>query len=191
MTDLTTTAAPASPALTPQQIVRKRAAGEPVFPDDTEQAHEHVVTVRLENTLGALNRAVNLFSARGFNLDSVSVGETEDRGVSRMTLVTRGNDRVIAQVVRQLDNLVDVHQVEDLCDRAYVERELCLVSVRYKPETRREILDTIEIFRGKVVNVTPDIMTIEVTGPTKKVNAFIGLMEPLGIEEVARRWFSH
>lgn len=173
--------------LTPQQIFRKRAAGEPIGPDDAEQAHRHVVSVLVENTIGALNRVANLFSARGFNLESVAVGETDDPGVSRLTLVTTGNDRIIGQVVHQLDNLVDTLAVDDLTDTEYVERELCLLKVRYTPERRAEIMETATtIFRGQVIDITPETMTFELTGPTKKINAFLGLMRPYGIEEVAR-----
>jgi acetolactate synthase-1/3 small subunit len=173
-------------ALTPQQFSRRKAAGEPLFPDDPGQVHRHVITVLLENSVGALNRVANLFSARGFNLESVAVGETDDPALSRLTLVTRGNDRIIAQVMRQLNNLVDALRVEDLTESAYVERELCLLKVRYTKMSRSEIMDTLEIFRGKVVDISPEAMTVELTGPTQKINAFIGLMRAYGIEEVAR-----
>ncbi len=174
------------PTLTPQQIYRKSAAGEPFGPGQAEQRHRHVITVLLENSIGALNRVVNLFSARGFNLESVVVGETEEPSISRMTLVTTGNDRIIGQVIRQLNNLVDALHVDDLTDKAFVERELCLLKVAVRPETRAELLDTLDIFRGKVINVTPESMTFELTGPNRKVNAFIGMMRPHGILEVAR-----
>lgn len=175
--------------LTRQQIRRKRKFGEPLLPEEeaeTEQEHRHIIAVRLENTIGALNRVTNLFSARGFNLESVAVGETEDPSVARLTLVTTGNDRIIAQITRQLDNLVNTLDVTDLTDSEHVERELCLLKVRYTSETRSEVLDIKDIFRGRVVNVTPETMIIEVTGPNKKINAFIGMMQEHGIEEVAR-----
>ena len=140
----------------------------------------------LENGIGALNRVANMFSARGFNLESVAVGETDDPTVSRMTLVTTGNDRIIGQVLRQLNNLVDTLVVQDLTEEAYVERELCLLKVGYTSANRAELLDTLEIFRGKVINITPTTMTFELTGPTTKVNAFMGMMQPHGILEIAR-----
>lgn len=174
------------PTLTPQQILRKRKAGEPLVPGEPEQVHRHTISVLLENTIGALIRVVNLFSARGFNLESVTVGETDDPTVSRMTLVTTGNDRIIGQVLRQLDRLVDTLHVEDLTGSSFVERELCLLKVRYSNETRAAIMDTAEVFRGKVVDITPDTMTFELTGPTSKIEAFIKLMKPHGILEVAR-----
>lgn len=175
-----------SATLTPQQLLRKKKSGEPLFPDEPESIHRHTIAVRVENSIGALNRIINLFSQRGFNLESVAVGETEEASVSRLTIVTTGNDRIIAQVLRQLDNLVDTLEVDDLTSEAYVERELCLLKIRYTSESRAEIMDHVGIFRGKVVDITADTMTFEVTGPTKKVNAFVGLMRPHGIEEIAR-----
>lgn len=175
--------------ITRQQIRRKRKFGEPILPeeeDETDQEHRHILAVELENTIGALNRVTNLFSARGFNLESVAVGETEDPSVARLTLVTVGNDRIVAQITRQLDGLVNTLDVTDLTDAEHVERELCLLKVRYTSETRSEVLDIKDIFRGRVVNVTPETMILEVTGPNKKINAFIGMMQSHGIEEVAR-----
>lgn len=172
--------------LTPQQVLRKKKFGEPIYEHEDEQVHRHLIAVRLENSIGALNRVANLFSARGFNLESVAVGETEDPSIARMTLSTTGNDRIIAQVLRQLDGLVDTLEVADLTEADHVERELCLLKVRYTSENRAELMDTIEIFRGKVVDVSPEAMTVELTGPTKKINAFTGMMKPHGIEEVAR-----
>lgn len=172
--------------LTPQQILRKKKFGEPIDSDEERKDRRHVITVLLENSIGALNRVVNLFSARGFNLESVAVGGTGDQDVARMTLSTTGNDRIIVQVIRQLEGLVDTLEVEDLTGTEYVERELCLVKVQYTSANRAEIMDTLDIFRGKVVDVTPATMTFELTGPTKKINAFIGMMRPHGIVEVAR-----
>ncbi len=175
--------------LTRQQIRRKRKFGEPILPeeeDETDQEHRHILAVEVENTIGALNRVTNLFSARGFNLESVAVGETEDPSIARLTLVTVGNDRIVAQITRQLDGLVNTYDVTDLTDAEHVERELCLLKVQYTSETRSEVLDIKDIFRGRVVNVTPETMIIEVTGPTKKINAFIGMMQEHGIVEVAR-----
>lgn len=172
--------------LTPEQVRRRRAAGAPVFPGEARREHRHVIAVLVENTIGALNRIVNLFSARGFNLESVAVGETDDPTVSRLTLVTTGDDRIIGQVNRQLDRLVDVLAVDDLTGTPFLERELCLVRVRYSAESRPALMDLLGIFRGHVVDVTPEAMTFELAGPTKKINAFIGLMQPHGIAEIAR-----
>jgi acetolactate synthase-1/3 small subunit len=172
--------------LTEQQLLRKKKFGEPIFDDEEKEDHRHVIALLVENSIGALNRIVNMFSQRGFNLESVAVGETDDSSIARMTLVTTGNDRIIAQVLRQLNNLVDTLEVEDLTDEEHVERELCMLKVRYTSANRAEIMDTIEIFRGKVVDITPATMTFEITGPAKKINAFIGLMRPHGIVEIAR-----
>lgn len=172
--------------LTPQQIFRKKAAGEGIEPGEPESVHRHVIIVLLENSIGALNRVANMFSARGFNLESVSVGPTDDPSVSRMTIVTTGNDRIIGQVLQQLNNLVDTLLVDDVTNEDFVERELCLIKVSFTKETRAELMDTINIFRGNVVNITPDTMTFELTGPTTKINAFVGMMQPHGIKEIAR-----
>ncbi|PSQ75960.1 MAG: acetolactate synthase small subunit [Bacteroidetes bacterium QH_8_67_23] len=161
--------------------------GQPVHEEGGEaDANRHLIAVRVKNTIGALNRVANMFSARGFNLESVAVGETDEEGVARMTLATTGNDRIIAQVIRQLDGLVDTLDVEDLTNHEYVERELCLLKVRYTSENRAEIMDTLDIFRGKVVDVKPGTMTFELTGPTKKINAFLGMMRSHEIVEIAR-----
>lgn len=171
---------------TPQQILRKRSSGEPVFPGDQEQAHRHIISVLLENTDGALNRVASMFSARGFNLESVAVGETEDPTISRMTLVTTGNDRIIAQVIRQLNRLIDTLEVIDITHKEHVERELCLLKVFYTAESRAQIMDIVNIFRGQVIDITTEAMIFELTGQTRKINAFIDLMRPHGIKEVAR-----
>lgn len=173
-------------AYTPQQIIRRKAGGQPVEPGDAEQIHRHTITVLLENSIGALIRVVNLFSARGFNLESVTVGETNDPLISRMNIVTTGNDRIIAQVLRQLTRLIDTLEVDDVTGGDFVERELCLLKVGYCTVSRTEIMDVNAIFRGKVVDITPGTMTFELTGPTDKIDAFIDMMRPHGILEVAR-----
>jgi acetolactate synthase-1/3 small subunit len=172
--------------LTKQQIIRRKAAGEPIEIDDKEKVHEHTISVLVENSIGAFIRVVNMFSARGFNLTSVAVGQTDDPTISRMNIVTTGNDRVIAQILRQLERLIDTLHVEDLTSEPFVERELCLLRVRYTTSTRAEIMDVNSIFRGKVVDITSEAMTFEITGPTAKVDAFVNLMRRHGIEEVAR-----
>ena len=172
--------------LTPQQIFRKRAAGEPLNEGESPQIRRHIINVTLDNSIGALNRVANLFCQRGFNLESVAVGKTDDTSLSRMTLVTAGTTRKIEQALLQLENLVDTIEVDDVTDLEYVERELCLLKVRYTSKNRPEVMDIIDIFEGKVVDITHETMTIEVTGPTKKVNAFVGMMEPFGIDELHR-----
>ena len=172
--------------LTPQQLIRKRAAGEPVEPGAPPQVHQHIINVLVENSMGALIRVVNMFSARGFNLDSVTVGVTDDPTISRMCIVTSGNDRVISQILRQLNRLVDTIEVYDVTGTDFVERELCIIKVRCRGDKRAEVLQINEIFRGRVVDVTPGILALEIVGPTKKVDAFVNLMKRHGIDEVAR-----
>ena len=153
---------------------------------DSADIEQHIFFVLLENSMGALIRVVNMFSARGFNLDSVTVGVTEDPTVSRLCIVTRGSVRVISQILRQLNRLVDTIEVDDLTGTDFVERELCIIKVRCRGEKRADVLQVNEIFRGRVVDVTPDILALEIVGPTKKVDAFVNLMKPHGIDEVAR-----
>jgi len=172
--------------LTSQQIIRKKAAGEPIEPNEGALIHRHTITVLVENTIGALIRVVNMFSARGFNIESITVGLTDDPAVSRMNIVTTGNDRIIAQVLRQLNRLIDTLEVDDLTNEEFVEREMCLLKVRYNGQNRAEIMDVNTIFRGKVVDITPYAMTFELTGPTSKIDAFINMMRPHEIIEVAR-----
>jgi len=116
----------------------------------------------------------------------VTVGVTEDPTVSRLCIVTRGSVRVISQILRQLNRLVDTIEVDDLTGTDFVERELCIIKVRCRGEKRADVLQVNEIFRGRVVDVTPDILALEIVGPTKKVDAFVNLMKPHGIDEVAR-----
>lgn len=172
--------------LTKQQIYRKRESGQPIHPDEAVAPRRHVISVLLENHMGALNRVTSMFSARGFNLESVAVGETEDPTISRLTLVTTGNTGVIRQTLRQLNRLIDTLKVEDLTVHDHVERELCLLKVRYTVENRSSIMDVMNIFRGKVVDISSDTLMFEITGPTQKINAFMNLLKPYGIVDVAR-----
>ncbi len=172
--------------LTPQQIKRKKAAGEPIEPGEDELIHRHTIMVLAENSIGSLIRVINMFAARGFNIDSITVGATDDRSISRMHIVTTGNERIIAQILRQLSRLVDTIEVCDLTETNYVERELCLLKVRYTPQSRAEIMDVNTVFRGKVVDITPNAFTFELTGPSPKIDAFIDMMRPHKIVEVAR-----
>ena len=131
----------------------------------------HVVTLLVENEFGVLARIAGLFSGRGFNIESLGVSETLDPTVSTMTIVTRGDDQIIEQVIKQLNKLVSVIKVVDLIDKDFVEREMVLVKVAANAETRAEILRVAEIFRGKVIDVGSKTYTIEVTGDEKKINA--------------------
>ncbi len=147
---------------------------------------KHTIAVLVENKFGVLSRVAGLFSARGYNIESLSVGETLDPTVSRMTLVVRGDEFVIEQVMKQLHKLIDVIKVIDLTQENHVERELVLVRVNAEPQHRAEILRTADIFRAKVVDVTPTTFTLEVTGDESKLDAIIELLRPMGIQEVVR-----
>jgi acetolactate synthase-1/3 small subunit len=146
----------------------------------------HVITLQVENEFGALARIAGLFSGRGFNIESLSVAETLDPTVSSMTIVTRGDDTIIEQVLKQLNKLVPVIKVVDLIDKDFVEREMILIKVSATPHTREEVLRVVEIFRGKVVDVGTKTYTIEVTGDEKKIDALLNLLKPLGIKEMVR-----
>jgi acetolactate synthase-1/3 small subunit len=146
----------------------------------------HVITLLVENEFGVLTRIAGLFSGRGFNIESLCVAETLDPTVSTITIVTRGDDQIIEQVLKQLNKLIPVIKVVDLIEKDFVEREMVLVKVSANAETREEILRVVDIFRGKVIDVGSKTYTIEVTGDEKKINAILALLKPLGIKELVR-----
>lgn len=147
---------------------------------------EHIISVMVENKFGVLSRVSGLFSGRGFNIDSLSVGPTMDPSVSMMTLVTRGDDRIIEQIMKQLNKLIDVIKVVDLTEGAYVARETVLIKISAKGEDRAEALRITDIFRARVIDSTPSTYTIEVTGDTNKIEAIMNLLRPLGIKDLVR-----
>jgi len=140
----------------------------------------------MENESGALSRVAALFSARGYNIESLTVATTEDASLSRMTLVTRGTEDVIEQITKQLNKLIDVVKLMDMYEVAHIEREMMLIKVRAVNGGREEIKRLAEIFRGRIIDVTDSIFTIEVTGTSDKLDAFIGVIEPSDIIEVVR-----
>ena len=146
----------------------------------------HTISVLVKNEFGVLSRVSGLFSARGFNIESLTVAETLDPLFSRMTIVTEGNDQIVEQILKQLRKLIDVMKVSDLTGRDFVERELALVKVTAEERTRAEVLRVVDIFRGKVVDVTPKTYTIEVTGTEDKIRALLHLLKPMGIREIIR-----
>ncbi len=146
----------------------------------------HTISVLVENEFGVLSRVAGLFSGRGFNIESLCVAETIDPGTSRMTIVTSGNEQILEQIKKQLNKLINVIKVVDHHSGEYVERELVLIKVTAETETRAEILRIVDIFRGRVVDVTPRTYTIEITGDEGKINAIIEMLRPLGIKEIAR-----
>ncbi len=147
----------------------------------------HVISVLVDNEPGVLSRVAGLFSGRGFNIESLNVAETLDSEVSRMTLVTRGNDQIIEQIIKQLNKLVNVIKVVDfLSGSDYVDREMAMIQINADGSSRAEILRIIDIFRGRVVDVAPKSYTIEITGDDQKIQAVIDLLLPFGIIEIVR-----
>lgn len=146
----------------------------------------HIISVLVENRVGVLARVAGLFTGRGFNIESLAVAETEDPTLSRMTILTTGDARIIEQVTKQLNKLIDVIKVVDLSRENYVERELVLVKVRAETEQRAEILRIADIFRGNIIDVSAKSYVVEVTGDAEKIQAFIGLIKPIGLLEIVR-----
>lgn len=146
----------------------------------------HTISVLVENQPGVLARIAGLFSARGFNIDSLAVGETETADISRMTIVVKGDDRILEQVEKQLNKLPDVIKVADFIDTEYLERDLMLVKVECNPKTRSEIIEIADIFRAKILDVAKDSLIIELTGDEEKLEALIKLVKPFGIREMVR-----
>jgi acetolactate synthase-1/3 small subunit len=151
-------------------------------------SHEakHTISVLVENEFGVLTRVAGLFSGRGFNIESLSVAPTLDDSISRMTIVTSGDDRILEQITKQLNKLIDTIKVVDFTDSEYVERELALIKVQATEDTRAEILRIVDIFRGNVVDVTPRSYTMEITGAPSKIQAVVDLLKPIGIQELVR-----
>jgi acetolactate synthase-1/3 small subunit len=146
----------------------------------------HIISVLVENEFGVLARVSGLFSGRGFNIESLCVAETHEPNISAMTIVTRGSDGILEQILKQLNKLLNVIKVTDFQDVEYVSREMVLVKINADEKTREEILRMAEIFRGRVVDVSPKSYTVEVTGNEEKVKAFLTLVKPLGIKELVR-----
>ncbi len=146
----------------------------------------HIISILLENEPGALSRVAGLFSARGYNIESLTVAPTEDVSVSRMTLTTRGSDEIIEQITKQLNKLVDVIRLLDLTEGAHVEREMMLVKVRASGPWREEIKRLSDIFRGRIIDVTSNTYMIELTGTGEKLDAFINALDRKSIMEVVR-----
>ncbi|OGL39357.1 MAG: acetolactate synthase small subunit [Candidatus Schekmanbacteria bacterium GWA2_38_11] len=147
---------------------------------------KHTISVMVENKFGVLARVSGLFSSRGFNIESLSVGETTDSTVSRMTIVTRGDDQIIEQVIKQLRRLIDVIKVTDLTEDNFVEREMVLIKVNSDSKSKSEVLEIVNVFRGKIIDLSPRSYIIEVTGDSEKIDAILGLLKPIGIKEIAR-----
>jgi acetolactate synthase-1/3 small subunit len=152
----------------------------------SEHTKRHTIAVLVENKFGAFNRIAGLFSAKGYNIESLSVGPTEDESVSRMTIVTEGDDAIIEQIMKQLNKVIDTIKVTDLTYESFVERELVLVKVQTTADSRSEIMQIAEIFRAKVVDISARTLTLEATGSKQKVDAIIKMLKPFVIKEIAR-----
>jgi acetolactate synthase-1/3 small subunit len=146
----------------------------------------HTISILLENEAGALSRVSGLFSARGYNIESLTVAPTEDPTLSRMTLVTRGSDDIIEQIIKQLNKLVDVVKLVDLTEGAHIEREMLLIKVKAQGAAREEVKRLADIFRGHIIDVTDTTYTIELTGAGDKLDAFIQAMDGTNILETVR-----
>ena len=147
---------------------------------------QHVVSVLVENRAGTLSRVSGLFSRRGFNIDSLTVGETEDPSISRMTIAVSGNERVLEQIIKQLGKLVDVIAIRELEPDSCVRREIMLVKVKADEKTRPAVIEIAGIFRGRVVDVSHATITVEATGDFEKLNGLLLLLRPYGVLELAR-----
>jgi acetolactate synthase-1/3 small subunit len=146
----------------------------------------HTISILVENKFGVLSRVSGLFSGRGYNIESLSVGETIDPQISIMTIVTTGDDQIIEQITKQLNKLIDVIKVTDMKELEHVEREMVLVKVAPRQQDKTEVLNLTEIFRGRIVDSSQKTYTIEITGDEKKIEAFVELMKPMGVKEFVR-----
>ena len=146
----------------------------------------HIISILMENEPGALSRVVGLFSQRNFNIETLNVAPTEDPSLSRLTVTTIGDDRVIEQITKHLNKLIDVVKLVDLTEGNHIERELMLVKVKAIGAARDEVKRTADIFRAQVVDVTSNLYTVQITGDAVKLDAFLQAMAPIGILEVAR-----
>ncbi len=154
--------------------------------NEKKTVEKHTISVLVENKFGVLARIANLFSARGFNIDSLAVGETEDPTISRMTIVLKGDEKILEQVKKQLNKLIDIIKVADFTLKPFVSRELMLIKVKCSAKDKTEIFRIIESVGAKVINAGAQAITIEETGDESKVNALIELLRPYGIKEIVR-----
>ena len=147
---------------------------------------KHIIGMLVQNRPGVLARVVGLFSGRGFNIENITAAETNEPGITRITVVTSGDEHILVQIVKQVNKLIDIIKVFDFREMEYVDREMVLIKVRAEQQTRAEVLRISDIFRGKVVDVSPHYYTIEVTGNESKISAILELLGQIGIVEVAR-----
>jgi acetolactate synthase I/III small subunit len=153
---------------------------------NNEDNQKHILSLLVDNEPGVLTRITGLFSGRGFNIESLCVAETNEPNVSRVTIVTNGDLNILEQIKKQLNKLINVIKVMDFKNTPFVQRELALIKVRAKPEHRAEILRMVDIFRSRVVDVGAEYYTMELTGDEDKIDAFLELLKPMGIKEIAK-----
>lgn len=146
----------------------------------------HTISVLAEDEFGVLSRVASLFSARGFNIDSLNVAPTNEEGMSRITIVTNGDENILEQITKQLNKLIDVVKVIDFTDGSGLLREMALIKVSAEDDSRAEVLRIVDIFRAKIIDVTPKSYTIETTGDPVKIDAILELLRPLGLKELVR-----
>ncbi|EPC00013.1 acetolactate synthase [Litchfieldella anticariensis FP35 = DSM 16096] len=146
----------------------------------------HIISILMENEPGALSRVVGLFAQRNYNIETLNVAPTDDPTLSRLTVTTIGDDRVIEQITKHLNKLIDVVKLVDLTEGNHIERELMLVKVKALGAARDEVKRTADIFRAQIVDVTPSLYTVQITGDAGKLDAFLQAMAPVGVLEVAR-----
>ncbi len=149
-------------------------------------AERHTITVLVENEFGVVSRVASLFSGRGFNIDSFIGAPTNEEGISRITIVTHGDEGILEQITKQLNKLIDIIKVIDFSDGSSIEREMALIKVTAEDECRAEILRIVDIFRAKIIDVTAKSYTIEATGNPAKIDAILDLLRPLGLKELVR-----
>lgn len=147
---------------------------------------KHTIVALVSDRPGVLNRVASLFRRRGFNIESIAVGRTEIKGVSRMTIVVSGDAAMVEQVRKQLDKVIDVIKLSDITDEDRVDRELALIKVKTTPQSRSEIMQIVDIFRANIVDVAAESLTVEVTGDEDKISSLLNLLRDFGIKEVAR-----
>lgn len=158
-----------------------------VRPQVKTEVKKHIIVVRVQHNFGVLTRITSLFAGRGYNIESLTVGKTHEPNVARITIVVEGDERIIEQIIKQLRKLIETLRVRDITDLPHIERELVLIKVHAgEDKARDEIMRLVNIFRAKVVDVSPDTYTIEVTGDSDKIDALIDLLRPFGIKDIAR-----
>jgi len=147
---------------------------------------KHVLSVLVENRAGVLNKVTGLFSRRGFNIDSLSVGTTENKDISRITIVTYGDEYIIEQITKQLYKIIEVIKVRVVSQDSFIGRETCFVKIKADEKTRSQIIGLSNIFRASIVDVSKETLTVELTGPTDKIDAFVEMAKQYGILEMVR-----